>query len=303
MEWHHLEYFKLLAKLQNVSLSAKQLNVSQSALSRAIKQLEEEVGTPLFNRVGRSLKLNKYGQSFLVTVNTITQEMDMFKSEVTQSIDMLNGDITIGFLHSVGPTYLSDFLKTFHSQYPNIRVKLLQDHAKGLISKLENGDIDVAITMVAPASNSVCFIPLLQEQLFITLNSTHPLANEQSLNIADLVNEQFILLKENFVLREQVDQIFYEHNINNVEINFESDETLTIASFVSAGLGISILPKLKNIQLPNLTQIPISNYKVQRTIGLCYLTQADQLPIVKVTKETLLNYFSNYNEGKDYNNN
>lgn len=303
MEWHHLEYFKLLAKLQNVSLSAKQLNVSQSALSRVIKQLEEEVGAPLFNRVGRSLKLNKYGQSFLVTVNTITQEMDMFKSEVTQSIDMLNGDITIGFLHSVGPTYLSDFLKTFNSQYPNIRVKLLQDHAKGLISKLENGDIDVAITMVAPASNSVCFIPLLQEQLFITLNSTHPLANEQSLNIADLVNEQFILLKENFVLREQVDQIFYEHNINNVEINFESDETLTIASFVSAGLGISILPKLKNIQLPNLTQIPINNYKAQRTIGLCYLTQADQLPIVKVTKETLLNYFSNYNEGKDYNNN
>jgi DNA-binding transcriptional LysR family regulator len=303
MEWHHLEYFKLLAKLQNVSLSAKQLNVSQSALSRAIKQLEEEVGAPLFNRVGRSLKLNKYGQSFLVTVNTITQEMDMFKSEVTQSIDMLNGDITIGFLHSVGPTYLSDFLKTFNSQHPNIRVKLLQDHAKGLISKLENGDIDVAITMVAPASNSVCFIPLLQEQLFITLNSTHPLANEQSLNIADLVNEQFILLKENFVLREQVDQIFYEHNINNVEINFESDETLTIASFVSAGLGISILPKLKNIQLPNLTQIPINNYKAQRTIGLCYLTQADQLPIVKVTKETLLNYFSNYNEGKDYNNN
>ncbi|AVQ35113.1 LysR family transcriptional regulator [Staphylococcus kloosii] len=303
MEWHHLEYFKLLAKLQNVSLSAKQLNVSQSALSRAIKQLEEEVGAPLFNRVGRSLKLNKYGQSFLVTVNMITQEMDMFKSEVTQSIDMLNGDITIGFLHSVGPTYLSDFLKTFNSQYPNIRVKLLQDHAKGLISKLESGDIDVAITMVAPASNSVCFIPLLQEQLFITLNSTHPLANEQSLNIADLVNEQFILLKENFVLREQVDQIFYEHNINNVEINFESDETLTIASFVSAGLGISILPKLKNIQLPNLTQIPINNYKAQRTIGLCYLTQADQLPIVKVTKETLLNYFSNYNEGKDYNNN
>lgn len=303
MEWHHLEYFKLLAKLQNVSLSAKQLNVSQSALSRAIKQLEEEVGAPLFNRVGRSLKLNKYGQSFLVTVNTITQEMDMFKSEVTQSIDMLNGDITIGFLHSVGPTYLSDFLKTFNSQHPNIRVKLLQDHAKGLISKLENGDIDVAITMVALASNSVCFIPLLQEQLFITLNSTHPLANEQSLNIADLVKEQFILLKENFVLREQVDQIFYEHNINNVEINFESDETLTIASFVSAGLGISILPKLKNIQLPNLTQIPINNYKAQRTIGLCYLTQADQLPIVKVTKETLLNYFSNYNEGKDYNNN
>ncbi|MBF7020098.1 LysR family transcriptional regulator [Staphylococcus sp. 18_1_E_LY] len=302
MEWHHLEYFKLLAKLQNVSLSAKQLNVSQSALSRAIKQLEEEVGAPLFNRVGRSLKLNKYGQSFLVTVNTITQEMDMFKSEVTQSIDMLNGDINIGFLHSVGPTYLSDFLKTFNSQYPNIRVKLVQDHAKGLISKLENGDIDVAITMVAPASNSVCFIPLLQEQLFITLHSTHDLAQEQSLNIADLVNEQFILLKENFVLREQVDKIFHDHNINNVEINFESDETLTIASFVSAGLGISILPKLKNIQLPNLTQIPISNYKARRTIGLCYLTQADQLPIVKVTKESLLNYFSNYNEGKDYNN-
>ncbi|MBF7016082.1 LysR family transcriptional regulator [Staphylococcus durrellii] len=302
MEWHHLEYFKLLAKLQNVSLSAKQLNVSQSALSRAIKHLEEEVGSPLFNRVGRSLKLNKHGKEFLVTVNTITQEMEMFKSKVTQSIDMLNGDITLGFLHSVGPTYLSDFLKTFNADYPNIRVKLLQDDAKGLISKLENGDIDIAITMVTPASKSVCFIPLLQEQLFITLNSNHNLAQAQSLNVADLVDERFILLKENFVLREQVDRIFSDHGIN-VEINFESDETLTIASFVSAGLGISILPKLKNIQLPNLTQIPINKYNAQRKIGLCYLTQTDLLPIVKVTKESLINYFNNYNEGEDYNNN
>lgn len=301
MEWHHLEYFKLLAKKENVSLSAKQLNVSQSALSRAIKQLEKEVGTPLFNRVGRSLKLNKYGQAFLVTVNTITQEMDMFKSKVMQSIDMLNGEITLGFLHSVGPTYLSDFLKTFNIQYPNIRVKLVQDDARGLLSKLENGDIDIAITMGAPASKNVNFTPLLEEQLFITLNSNHNLAQAQSLNIVDLINEQFILLKEKFVLREQVDQIFNDHDMN-VEINFESDETLTIASFVSAGLGISILPKLKNIQLPNLTQIPINNYNAQRTIGLCYLTQSEQLPIVNVTSERLKDYFNNYDEIKSQNN-
>ena len=66
MEWHHFEYFKQLAKLENMSETAKILNVSQSALSRAIKNLEKELGVPLFNRIGRKLKLNQYGIDFYI---------------------------------------------------------------------------------------------------------------------------------------------------------------------------------------------------------------------------------------------
>ncbi|GEQ00315.1 LysR family transcriptional regulator [Staphylococcus arlettae] len=295
MEWHHLEYFKHLAKSENITATAKAMNISQSALSRAIQQLEKHLTVPLFNRIGRSIKLNKYGVAFLETTQNITQEMELFQSKVKRATDALSGEIIIGFLHSVGPTYLSEFLKQFRQQYPEIQVKLVQNHAYNLFKMLDNGDIDIAITTISNKTTSTNFVPLLEEELYLTVNSNHALAQQSTVDITNVSNEKFILLKQGFVLREQVDEILNYFNLD-VEINFEGEETLTVASFVSSGLGVSILPHMKNIQLPNLTQLPIRNYHARRTIGVSYKGKNDILPIIKTTKNSLVKYFQSYND-------
>ncbi|RIP37036.1 LysR family transcriptional regulator [Staphylococcus gallinarum] len=290
MEWHHFEYFKQLAKLENMSETAKLLNVSQSALSRAIKNLEQELGVPLFNRIGRRLKLNQYGIDFLHTTNSIIGEMEIYKNHVAHDTNIESGKLTIGFLHSVGVTYISDFLKAFKKDFPNIRLKLIQNHAKKLLAMLDDGEVDIIVTTVSEITPNTQFEPLLEEELYITLNDTHPLAHQDSISIEALYDEKFILLKQHYVLREQIDELFSHFNFVP-EINFEGDETITIAAFISSGLGISILPHLRNIQIANLKQIPISNYAANRKIGLCYKTKNKAVPIINQTRKSLMAYF------------
>ncbi|MCD8921372.1 LysR family transcriptional regulator [Staphylococcus gallinarum] len=290
MEWHHFEYFKQLAKLENMSETAKILNVSQSALSRAIKNLEKELGVPLFNRIGRKLKLNQYGIDFLYTTNNIVGEMEIYKNQVAHDTNIESGKLTIGFLHSVGVTYISDFLKAFKKKFPKVRLKLIQNHAKKLLEMLDDGEVDIIVTTVSEITPNTQFEPLLEEELYITLNDTHPLAHHDQISIKALYDEKFILLKQNYVLREQIDELF-KHFDFVPEINFEGDETITIAAFISSGLGISILPHLRNIQIANLKQIPISDYVANRKIGLCYKTKNQSVPIINQTRKSLIDYF------------
>ncbi|MDW4446916.1 LysR family transcriptional regulator [Staphylococcus saprophyticus] len=291
MEWHHFEYFKQLAQTENMSECAKMLNVSQSTLSRAIKNLEAELGIALFNRVGRTIKLNKYGIAFLKTTNNIINEMDIYKSNVLDATNVYNGKLVIGFLHSVGVTYILEFLKSFNLAYPNIQLKLIQHDAKRLITMLDDGEVDMIITTISETSQNTHFEPLIVEKLYVTLHEQHRLSHCSEIAIEALVNEKFILLKPNLLLRQQVDEILKAYQFTP-EISFEGDEVITIATFISSGLGVSILPHLRDVRLPNLKQIPIKNHDAKRTIGLCYKNKSNKVPIINKTKESLIEYFS-----------
>lgn len=290
MEWHHFEYFKYLAQIENMSECARVLNISQSTLSRAIKNLETELGVPLFNRIGRIIKLNKYGAEFLKTTNNIVEEMDIYKTNIIDSTNVYNGKLKIGFLHSVGVTYISEFLKTFNLKYPNVELKLVQNDAKNLIVMLDKGEVDIIITTVEEMNKHTHFEPLIVEQLYVTVNENHKLGERNEIAIDELIDEKFILLKTNLLLRRQIDEILKSYQFTP-KISFEGDEVITIATFISSGLGISILPHLRNVKIPNLRQIPIKNHDAKRVIGLCYKNKNDVVPIINKAKESLVNYF------------
>ena len=293
MEWHHLEYFKHLANTENMSLSAEQLMVSQSALSRAIKHLETELGVPLFHRTGRAITLSNYGKSFLITVNNILDEMAIFQTNISNATDEYSGELTIGFLHSVGAGYMSEFLKTFKKQYPNIRLKLVQNHANKLLKMLDDGEADIVITSLVNKDPNTIFEPLITEKLYITINETHPFSNYNQIEINALRDENFMLLKKGFSLRKQVDDILKSYQLQP-QISFEGDEIITIAAFISSDLGVSILPHLREIQIPNLKQIPIKNHDATRTIGIGYKAKNIAIPVIAETRKSLLAYFKDF---------
>lgn len=153
-------------------------------------------------------------------------------------------------------TYISEFLKSFNLAYPNIQLKLIQHDAKRLITMLDDGEVDMIITTISETSQNTHFEPLIVEKLYVTLHEQHRLSHCSEIAIEALVNEKFILLKPNLLLRQQVDEILKAYQFTP-EISFEGDEVITIATFISSGLGVSILPHLRDLRLPNLKQIPI----------------------------------------------
>jgi DNA-binding transcriptional LysR family regulator len=295
MEWHHFEYFQVLAETEHMTKAAEKLTVSQSALSRSIAKLEQELGCLLFERRGRTIRLNKYGEVFLRRTNKIVYEMQAAKEELQEMIGIERGIITLGFLHTIGSTYLPNYIRHFKQQFPHVQLKLIQNNSHVLLDLLKQGVLDICLISNVNTNEEIHWLPLMEEMLYVTLPIHHSLCHRKEILLNEIQNETFILLKEGFSLRNTTNQIFQQVNIQP-QISFEGEEIQTIASLVAVELGISILPHIKNAEEMGITQLPIADKDVlkHRMIGLSWHNKAFETRLFNEMKSSLKAYFHNF---------
>lgn len=253
MEWEQLEYFQTLAQMQHVTKAAKSLSITQPALSRSIARLENHLGVPLFDRHGRSITLNQYGHIFLRRVQAMMKEYTEGKEEIQALLKPDQGEVSLGFLHTLGTTLVPDLIGSFQQEYPNIAFQLKQNHSYWLLERLKSGDLDLCLLASIKPEKPIQWIKLWSEELFVFVPNDHPLANRESITLDEIAGERFILLKKGYALRMTVDELFEKADIQP-NIMFEGEEAATAAGFVAAGLGISILPDLKGLDQSKITK-------------------------------------------------
>lgn len=295
MEWHHFKYFQVLAETEHMTKAAERIAVSQSALSRAITKLEQELGCPLFERRGRTIQLNKYGEAFLKRTNKIVYEMQAAKEELQEMMGIERGVVTLGFLHTLGSSYLPNYIRHFKQQFPHVQLKLIQNNSHVLLDLLKQGLLDIClISTLNTNEDSIRWVPLMKEKLYFTLPINHPLSNQQEIFLNEVQNEMFIVLKEGFSLRNTTNKLFEQVNIQP-QISFEGEEIQTIASLVAVELGISILPPIKNAKEMEIIQLPIAGEGIldYRELGLSWHSKAFETRLLNETKSSLINYFNN----------
>ncbi len=293
MEWQQFHYFKTLARIQHVTRSAEELCITQSALSRSISRFEDEIGVPLFERQGRSIRLNEYGKIFLQRVDRILKEFDEGKQEINDLIAPDQGQISIGFLSTVSTNVVPGLIACFRAQYPKITFKLGQGSSLTLLEKLQLGEHDLCL--VAPPTNiklPVQWKELWSEELFVTVPKNHKFANYKSITLEEIANEELILLKKEYSLRTTIEKLFENREIPP-KIIFEGDELDTVIALVSTGLGISILPDMKGkfIDQSNISQICISSPQSNRTIGLAEVQGRYLSPATRQFRQFAFDYF------------
>lgn len=295
MEWHHFEYFQVLAETEHMTKAAERLAVSQSALSRAISKLEQELGCPLFERRGRTIQLNKYGEAFLTRTKKIVYEIEAAKEELQEMLGIERGTVTLGFLHTIGSTYLPNYIRLFKQQFPHVQLKLIQNNSHILLDLLKQGLLDIClISIIDTNDETIQWLPLMQERLYVTLSIHHRLSNREEIYLNEVQNEMFIVLKEGFSLRNTTNKLFEQVNIKP-KISFEGEEVQTIASLVAVELGISILPHIKNAKEMGIIQLPIAEKNIldYRMIGLSWHNKAFDTKLLTETKSSLIDYFKN----------
>ena len=239
MELTQLKYFQAMAKCHHFTQAAEEMAVSQSALSRSIQKLEQELGVTLFERHGRTSELTEAGQKFLFHVDRVIRELALAEQE----IELDNGGagvVHLSFLHSLGDTFLPLILRQFHERYPHIDVKLNQQNSSMLSEQLTSGETDICLcsTMNEP---DTAWMYLWSEGMFLVVPEDHPLAQKSRVNLREIEDEPFVALKPEYTLRQQVNQ-FLDLAESHPQIVFEGDEVHTLVSFVAAHLGVSILP-------------------------------------------------------------
>ncbi|WP_327797517.1 LysR substrate-binding domain-containing protein [Bacillus smithii] len=244
MELRHLKYFVTVAEELHFGKAAARLNMAQPPLSSQIRQLEEEIGVPLFHRTKRKVELTKEGQVFLEKVYLILKNLE----DAIETVRMVNrgeiGEIAIGFISSASYDILPAIIQHYRKKYPNIHIDLQQLTTEEQVKALHEGRIDVGILCHPIENDNVLFEVIRQEPMVIALPKDHPLAREtSSINLNDLFNDPFIVTgrKANQRHYDTLIKLCYQAGFSPKVVQ-ETKELSTVLSFVSSGMGVALVP-------------------------------------------------------------
>lgn len=290
MEISQLKYFCALANTRHFTRTARDISISQSALSRSITKLEQELGTPLFKRGSREVLLTSAGERFLVHAERALRELETARQEIADDRDPERGVISLSFMHSLGIHILPQLLSEFRQLYPRIQFTLNQDNSSVQAQNLLAGKSDICLCSIMANMDQLAWVCLYTEELFAALPKDHPFAQRSSIELRELANEPFITLKPNYSLRILADQFFAISGISP-DILFEGDDINTTAALVSARLGVSLLPRTAVGERADLVFLPISFPVCKREIGLAWSTTRPLTTAAQLFQRFVINRF------------
>lgn len=270
MELRQLRYFVEVAEREHISEAAEHLHVAQSAISRQIANLEDELGTPLFERIGRNVKLTPIGKIFLEHAIAALKAIDFAAKQVEEYLDPAKGTIKIGFPTSLASYVLPSVISAFKKEYPDVAFHLRQGSYKYLIDAVKNRELNLAfLGPLPPKDDEINTTLLFSESIHALIPSSHPLAKQTSINLSDLREEKFVSFPEGYILHkvavEACKSVGFTPNITS-----EGEDMDALKGLVAAGIGITLLPESSMYDsTPRMSvKIPILNPPIRRTVGI-----------------------------------
>ena len=202
MELRHLRYFVALADCLSFTRAAARVHVTQSTLSHQIRQLEEEVGQPLFDRIGKKVVTTEAGELFLAYAMRALKEVDHGIAMLKPGGGGLTGEVCIGATHTFNIGLIPECVAQFLARHPTVRVRIDELPADQIIAKLHAGELDIGIAYKPTGPTDLWFEPLYNEELRLVVASTHPLARRRKVRMVELHNLRMVLLPGQFLTRK-----------------------------------------------------------------------------------------------------
>jgi DNA-binding transcriptional LysR family regulator len=291
----HLQYFIEVANFNSFSRAADHLFITQPTISKMIKNLETELGVALFDRSRKQLILTDAGGIILEQAKLIEKAFKNLETELDNLTGLKKGHIRIGLPPIFDAHYFLKIVGSFHEKYPGITFQLVEDGSKKIEEDVGNNLLDVGV-IVLPTKNDIFdYFSFMEEDLKLILHISHPLAEREEVNLADLANESLILFNKDFVLN---DRIIYSCNSVgfNPHIISESSQRSFIEEMVVSKFGVSLLPEsvCQNLN-KNVKSVKIVNPSISWNLAIIwgknqYFSYAAK-EWLQFTKEKLTNGF------------
>ncbi|MEE3851995.1 LysR family transcriptional regulator [Gordonia sp. LSe1-13] len=262
-----LDWFIAIAEAQNLTAAGEQLHVSQPTLSRFVARLERDLGVALFDRHGRRLVLNRFGQVYLERTRRARVQLDIARREIEDLRQPASGPVRLAFLHSFGVAMVPNLIRRFREVDPGARFSLTQHAAATVVDHVADGDADLAIVSPRPMRTDMAWFAIAQQDLALVVPADHRFAGRAAIGLAEAADEDFIVMQRGFGMRRIVDELCAAADIAPT-IAFESAELATITGLVGAGLGIGVVPVDDSVRSPEVALIPLLGES--REIGLTW---------------------------------
>lgn len=267
MELTQLDYFLTVVRFQHVTKASEALAITQPALSHSISKLEEELGVPLFERRGRNIQVSHYGRIFAESVERALSELERGKQALEEQANPESGVIRIAYLNILGAELVPKLIRGFHQRHPKIRFELVQGNHTFISSNMESGECDLMISSAKLESDDYEWLPMVKAPLYVVVSPTHRLAKREEIAFMELTGEPFIEVKHYCGLKSTLESCFSQVGFVP-SVAYVAEDLMTVAGFVVAGLGLSILPKTNGLMLDGLVWLPIKDEESICEIGL-----------------------------------
>lgn len=288
MEAKQLRYFLAVARAGSFVKAAEAEDVAQPSLSQMIKKLESDLGVPLFDRLGRTVRLTAHGEALLPHAEAVLREIEQCRRAVEAGLSPEHGRVSLGVIPTLLPGAAAPALREFRGKYPGIDVEIVEQITERLIEKLRLGEIDLAMIVLPLKHAEVVVSELFREPLLAALPASHELAGAAAIPLSRLRGEKLLLLREGHCLREDVIEACTRAKAD-FETAFESDQLDSLLAMVEAGFGISLAPATAVRDHSRCRFLPLAPPAVRR-VGYALASGHHALP----ARRTLIQFLKRF---------
>jgi len=261
--------FIAVAELGTFSKAADSLFITQPAMSKRIAMLEEQLGSQLFDRIGKRVALNHAGKALLPIATRIVQDMQESLRVIENLNEQVSGSLSLVTSHHIGLRRLPETLKTFAETFPEVRLDLAFMDSDDACQGIEKGQFELGVvTLPLNKSKRLLLTPIWNDPLAITVSKEHPLAtlsNNKDVKITDLAKHRAILPAVGTYTRSVIEKPVIQKQ-KSLDVILETNYLETIRMMVTIGLGWSALPKA--MVKDQLTEIKVKGLHIERTLGI-----------------------------------
>lgn len=273
MHIRQLEMFQAIVDTGSFTRAGEKLYVSQSAISRQIKLLEEELGDQIFKRIHKKIYLTPTGEVLLQYTRKIFNEFRLMTSEISDLTHLRRGSLRMAGGMSVCTYLFPHLLKEYQKRYPNIELTIFTGTNDEMLRLLRSNQADMALLSLPFTDEDLEIRPALTEEMVLVMERKHPLASKKEISFTDLSPYPFIHFERGSNTRNLIDQIFSEEGVHFRSI-MELQNVEIMKPLVEIGLGMSIIPYpavLKDSERFSLCYRRIGGRKIYREMGWVYL--------------------------------
>lgn len=295
MELRQLKTFTAIAHLGSFSKAARKTGYAQSTITGQIQQLEQELGTHLFERLPHHIILTDQGQKLLPYAEQILELTQTARESIVNETS-LSGTVTIGTMESVGITRLTSVLKEFHIRYPHVDLRLQFGSWDLLYQALREGRIDVAFLLGQNIQDASCTVRILfDEPMYLLAAPQHPFALRNTVQISDLSGQTLILAEKGCSYRTAFENTLAQYHVLPAQV-LEVESIFAIKKLVASNLGITYMPAMAvqdELQAQSLIRLPWGGPDYHIKTLMIHKTNKWIFPALKAFFELIQEYLVN----------
>ncbi len=266
LELRQLKYFLTIAKLKSITKAAESLHISQPALSKMIKGLEEELGMTLLIRSNKTNELTDAGHIVSEYAQKIFSELENMTTTLDDLTNLKRGEVHIGLPPIIGSLFFPNIMADFHKLYPNIKINVTEYGAAKVVRSVEEGELDLGVAVLPIDGTMFHIYPIVEEKMKLLVHHEHRLANATKVHLKELKDEELIFYHESFALHDIMWKNFIKLGFEP-KILFKSSQWDLMSEMVAANLGITILPesicnRVTNKQIRIIDLVPVTPWNL-----------------------------------------